>query len=310
MSQNLDINLKKLKYTPYLELKFESNGKDSNHIIWNTLRRIVYEHIPTYAWNDFTFTKNTSPLNNDFIIERISNLPVHEYLDNNNKLDYFKDILNNELNEDVINNITMYVDKKNTSNQIMLISSDDIKFYNNDKEIESIYKKPVLITKLNLNQEIKFTAKTNINIGLNNIKYSSVSNYYFDQLDENKYIINVSSNGQNNEINILKLACDIIKIKMNNIMEYIKKSNIENITKGELIFEDEDHTIGNLLSFYLQDDKNILFAAYRKDHLLINQILISYETDGTKNIIEIFNTVIKDINNKFDILKTKFNKLE
>ena len=28
-----------------------------------------------------------------------------------------------------------------------------------------------------------------------------------------------------------------------------------------------------------------------------------------KNIIEIFNTVIKDINNKFDILKTKFNKL-
>ena len=155
--------------------------------------------------------KNTSPLNNDFIIERISNLPVHEYLDNNKKLDYFKDILNNELNEDVINNITMYVDKKNTSNQIMLISSDDIKFYNNDKEIESIYKKPVLITKLNLNQEIKFTAKTNINIGLNNIKYSSVSNYYFDQLDENKYIINVSSNGQNNEINILKLACDIIK---------------------------------------------------------------------------------------------------
>ena len=69
---------------------------------------------------------------------------------------------------------------------------------------------------------------------------------------------------------------------MNNIMEYIKKSNIENITKGELIFEDEDHTVGNLLSFYLQDDKNILFAAYRKDHLLINQIIISYETDGTK----------------------------
>ena len=51
---------KKLKYTPYLELKFESNGKDSNHIIWNTLRRIVYEHIPTYAWNDFTLQKYIS----------------------------------------------------------------------------------------------------------------------------------------------------------------------------------------------------------------------------------------------------------
>ena len=173
MSQNLAINLKKLKYTPLIELKFEANGKDSNHVIWNTLRRIVYEHIPTFAWHDFTFTKNTSPLNNGYITERISNLPVHEYLDNNKKLDYFKDIINDELNENLVENITMYVEKKNTSSEIMLISSNDVKFYNNDKEIESIYKNPVLITKLNTNQEIIFTAKTNINIGLKNIKYST-----------------------------------------------------------------------------------------------------------------------------------------
>ena len=82
-----------------------------------------------------------------------------------------------------------------------------------------------------------------------------------------------------------------------NIMNQLKDKDINNKNEGELIFNDEDHTIGNLLNRFLQDHDNIIFSGYKMEHLLINNVSINYKTNGAKNINEIINLSIKNIIN-------------
>ena len=52
---------------------------DTNHVIVNALRRIIFQNIPVYAWDPslITFEYNTTVYNNDYLRKRISNLPVY-----------------------------------------------------------------------------------------------------------------------------------------------------------------------------------------------------------------------------------------
>ena len=79
-----DIIIKKLDYVPkkngntnnYLYLEF--SGEDINYILVNTLRRVIYQDIPIYAFepNKIIFKKNSSVFNNDHIRQRISTFPI------------------------------------------------------------------------------------------------------------------------------------------------------------------------------------------------------------------------------------------
>jgi len=85
-------------------------------------------------------------------------------------------------------------------------------------------------------------------------------------------------------------------------MNQLKNKEINNENEGELIFNEEDHTLGNLLSRILQDHDNIIFAGYKMDHLLINDVSINYKTNGAKNINDILNLSIKDIINQLNYI--------
>ena len=52
----------------------------------------------------------------------------------------------------------------------------------------------------------------------------------------------------------------------------------------------------------LQDHDNIIFASYKMEHLLINNVSISYKTNGAKNINDIFNLSIKDTINQMNYI--------
>jgi len=300
MSKTFDIKVKEKEYKKFNKLHIEFSGKDVNHVLINTLRRIIIQHIPTYAFNKIDIAKNTSVFNNDVLRLRLSCFPVHNI--ENDTVQYYQNIINNDVDDDKLSQLTMYVEKKNDSQEIINITTDDAEFYNNNNKIKSIYKKPLLIIKLKEKEEIKLTSTINLNIGKNNIKYSPVSICVYEEINDNTFLLKLESTNQIEEYDIIKRSCEILIIKLKIIMNQLKNKEINNENEGELIFNEEDHTLGNLLSRILQDHDNIIFAGYKMDHLLINDVSINYKTNGAKNINDILNLSIKDIINQLNYI--------
>lgn len=365
---NINISIKVIEekkiddnFNNYLVLEF--NG-DINNIIMNTLRRVIIELIPVYAFDkeDIKISKNTSIYNNDYMKLRLSQFPIYN-IDNNinniNKVSSLEEATNlssyeykleniekiqtieNLKNIEKSNNFTMTINVKNTTNTIMNITTDSTttSYYYNGINVSSPYKKPLLIIKLKPNEEFNCTAISSLNIGLKNIIYSPVSVCVFSEINLKKFLLNIESLKQISERELIIRACDIIKIKINNLIDIIiKKINTynsdkignqqvslttqdssstfqnssvsieEHYIKGIIIIENESHTFGNLITRYLQDHPNILFAGYKIDHLLVKELTIAYKTDDT-NIINIFREIELYNNNLFDNIKKNIYKI-
>ena len=83
-----------------------------------------------------------------------------------------------------------------------------------------------------------------------------------------------------------------------------------NDNHGKIVLSNEDHTFGGILARGLQDHKNIEFAGYRMDHLLIRDVTIEYITNGGKTINEIVKDVITDYLKLYDNIHSQFKKLK
>ena len=51
----------------YSRVSLKLKGDDVNHIITNSIKRIVQSDIPIFAFNSFDITSNTSVFNNNYI---------------------------------------------------------------------------------------------------------------------------------------------------------------------------------------------------------------------------------------------------
>ena len=60
----------------YLHLKFK--GDSINHVLINSIRRVILEDIPGFAFDidKISIKSNTSVYNNDYIKNRIENFPI------------------------------------------------------------------------------------------------------------------------------------------------------------------------------------------------------------------------------------------
>ena len=96
-------------------------------------------------------------------------------------------------------------------------------------------------------------------------------------------------------------------LKLDLILEKVMNTKFSNENHGKIILGNEDHTFGSILSRGLQDHKNIEFAGYRMDHLLIRDVTIEYITNGGKSISEIIKDVIDDYIKLFDIAFKRLN---
>ena len=297
--------------------RFEVNlkGKNINYIIVNTIRRSILTYIPIYAFSEFNFTTNDTIFNNNYLKLRIKNLPVWGIVNNIDKIDSKKinetiiedDSLNNlddnldddvdlennnnNLNSSSLNQFTMYVDYKSTSKSNTTVTTDHVKFYCDGKNIKSPYKIPIPIIKLQPDQTINFSALTTLGTEKDNPIYSAVSVCFYKENSENDLDLIIESRGQINEKRIINVA--IINIIDN--LERISKMIPDNQSGllGEIIFEGENNTMGNLLSHGLQNHKNIKFAGYNVPHLLDEKIIIHYELTNEKyNIKNVLNDVI------------------
>ena len=247
--------------------------------------------------------------NNDYIRNRLENFPLinlnfklnlEEY---NNLRTYTRGIekINNEYED---NNINMYLDVKNNGDNILNVTTDDLKFYINEKSEKSIYKNPMLICKLKKREEIVLSFKVDKGVGLNNSRYS-VAHVYYEQLGDNNFLLTIEPRGQLSIKEILFRAFEIIKYKLNLINDKFIKEGI-NESSGIIVLKNEDHTLGNLLTYRLQENSDISFAGYELEHLLIKDVRIRYSVKGKKSINDILKSEIKYLINYYENMGKKF----
>ena len=106
---SFNINIIEKNYTPFEELNLEFSGDDINNVLINTIRRIVLLDIPTYGFDNLQVDKNTSVFNNDYLKMRLLNLPVQNI--SNNDVDKYYDIVNDNINNDKLEKLTLYLKK-------------------------------------------------------------------------------------------------------------------------------------------------------------------------------------------------------
>ena len=334
--------------TSYCKLNF--TGKDINHVIINTIRRVILTLVPIYGFDseNINITKNTSVFNNDQLRIRFSNFPIffNKVLNNKYKnlkkleydciinpestlnkfseLEYRSNLGSAEIDktmeylnkQDISDNLTITVNVKNNfDNDIMNVMTDTpgVKYMYGKEQISHIYANPLLIVQLQPGQEIVFNMVSSLNNSIYNALFRSCSRCHYEEIDDNTFDLSIYSRRQLSEKDIILRSCKIIKQKIinseNTIINNIKNQlDDDHLKDGNILIEGEQHTLGNLLSRFLQDHKDIIFAGYKVGHPNVNQVEIRY--DCNTNIINIIKDVCNKIYNLFDDIENKIQKLD
>jgi DNA-directed RNA polymerase alpha subunit len=299
-------------------LEFEITGPEIDYVIVNTLRRTILTDIPIYAFTQFKFNKNTSIFHNNFLKNQIKNMPVwgidnkielyeknSTLVEENNEVEDLEDNVDLTYDKKVdstsLNQLTMYVDYENESTDIESINTDMAKFYFSQKQIENPYPIPVQLVKLQPNQKINFSVVTTIGIEKESAIFSPVSICVYDQLKEDSFRFILESRGQIPEKRILHVAYLNIVNKLNSILTQIPDNDKD---EGEIQINNEDHTIGNLISHGLQNHKKVQFSGYFMPHPLEKRVIINYKLKSGK-----IKEIIKEVIENFIEVYKKIDKL-
>lgn len=326
----LDKNVKEYYYFIPVSSKLilEFSGRDNANVIVNTLRRVLYDNIPNYAFPSdlIKITENTSIFNNDFMKLRLSNLPVL-----NTDLDIFYLEPNYWMNVDYSDpkrpkhnlekQIELVINYINNTDNIVNVTTNDIHYYEDGIEVIKYNKNaPLLLIQLKPLQSFRCSMRAVIGVGERDNIFAAVANAFYDDLTtddikggfiknpDNKIIFNVESQGQYDEYVLLIKACkyivkklDIIKQELN-----IKFTSKDFTETSELIIvlDGEDHTMGQLLNYYFQNHKDIIFSGVAKPDHLVNSI--RFKIASADNI----KSPIKPIFEQMNLLKETFMHIE
>jgi DNA-directed RNA polymerase subunit L len=330
------INISNIKHENELgnsRLDFKLSGPNINYIIANTIRRTIFSDIPIYAFNEFKFEKNSSVFNNSYLKLRLRHLPIWgientvEFIDynikstepvlddipeedNNDNIDNIELNIEKTLNISNLKQFTMYVNAKNKTNNIMTVTTNNAKFYYDEKQIESPYKTHIPIIKLQPGQEIIFSAITKIGCEHEDAMYGAACIAGYKQINENEFDFYIESRGQIDEKRIMYIAMINIERKIRNFLKMLEEDNLNNIKsdklQGLIIVNNEDHTLGNLISRGLQLHPNISFAGYNLPHPLSKKVHFHYKLEKADNITEIIKQVVEYYSNIFSHIKKQF----
>jgi len=204
----------------------------------------------------------------------------------------------------------MYVNYKNKSKDIYTVTTNDAKFYYDEKQILSPYKTGIPIVKLQPNQDIAFNAITKIGTEYLDAMYSAVSVNYYKQNNENDFTFIIESRGQITEKRILQVALINIERRLKLFLKLIKDDIKLNETKnqGIIIVNNEDHTLANLITRGLQTHDKISFAGYNLPHPLANKVHFHYKLKNG-NIINILEDVIEYYFELFKAIEKQINTI-
>jgi hypothetical protein len=213
----------------------------------NMLRRVLKTYIPTYAFSKVTIAKNTGILNNDQIRERFMNIPVMYVKNDEKTVLQFLDLYNGKTVDE--NHLSMYINYKNKTGKLAMVTTDMAKFYLDGIEIKSPYKKPLLLLKLNNDEEFECTCQSQLGVNLEEqyespAIYDPVAGCAYEQVEENKFILNFETNQQFSEKEALRraLSCLLMRLEFLNNMV---KEKVNPDSEKEGILKETDVLIEN-----------------------------------------------------------------
>lgn len=308
------------------EATYMFSGKDTYIKLINSIRRASMDNIPCYAFPRelINISDNTSiAFNNDYMTERLSKLPIFNLKDNDldpnisflhekywknvDYLDKYREIHENE------KSIEININFHNNTDQIKSFdtSSNGFNVYVENEKVEMYSKKyPILIIKLRPDDTFKCSMKATLGISENDSIYCASTNswHYYENDDITKPInLSLRCNPIFSPDNILKKSCEYIVYRLDIIENEILKLFDENFENNQIEINiiDEDFTIGDILNYEFQSDKNIIFSGVTKPDHLIKSILIKIQFNELSKQ-ECKNSLKKSINN----LKLKLNQIK
>jgi DNA-directed RNA polymerase subunit L len=308
-------------------LKLEISGKNISFPIINAIRKVCINQIPIYAFytDKINILRNNSVFDNTYMRERLSQLPITKIKENKLlnflPLKYYKDVNFNDKNferhpEDIMN-IEYYIKAKNDGPEKLLnVNTNDLQININNEKINNSdkysEKNPILLIQLRIGEEFECSLKGVLAVGEYNSIFNASSCYY-EEIDENKFIFNIESNGQISEYNILNKGCEIIIEKLNIIKENINNQQYKNINmeNNSLIIEllNEDYTCGGPINYILQNMKEVIYSGITKPNFMEKVLILKIKTDKSLNPIKAVNNAIEECISLYEEFKNKFNIL-
>lgn len=341
-----DINIAEVSKTEtngleYSKLVLNFYGKDVSTTLINTIRRILLENIPTYAFSpdSIMIEKNTSVFNNDYMKLRLSQLPIPNIkLDLNylplkflESMDYSK---KDRVKHPAERRIEMYIDMTNNTGEILNVTTNDIKYFEDNDAKNVGYSKefPICLIQLRTGEQFKCHMVGVLGTGENNAIWSAVSSVSafpkiqtnkIDEknetiIDETKYMVNIESNGQFTEYELVKKACWYLIEKLRDIMGQLMETSTSTKTdKVELKMDKETFTIGNILTDTLQNRSDVQFAGVSRPNFLVKSVVIKVQykeelKDPMRPVYESIEDIISKmrfISDKIDDINPKTKKM-
>jgi DNA-directed RNA polymerase subunit L len=314
-----DISVKQLEYSndPFfgslLKLLFE--GKDINIKMINSLRRVSQCNVPTYAFPPemINIENNTCvAFNNDYMKLRLSNLPIfnvdpkifylHEKYWDKTRMSYEDKKREKHKNEQLID---LYIDSVNTNNVITNVTTNDVKIFVDGNEVKLYNQKyPILLIKLKPNDIFKCHMRAALGVGERDVIWVASTNSYHELMPDGKsYSLTLESSGQFDEYNILIKSCKYLLKKLelikNDIHHKVDTKQILESQTIKLELFGEDHTIGEILNYEIQNNKDIIFSGVNKPNYFVKTIIITMYSSTESPLNAVFDSI--------DILMNKYN---
>jgi len=301
------------------------NITKNSSIFNNDYMRLRFSNLPIYI---------TKELNDKYIkkkkLDKLNIINMDETLEKSKELEYRANLGSAEVDitidnllikQDISDNLTINVNVKNLSeNDIMNVMSNNpnVKYFYAKEQISHIYSQPILLIQLQPLQEFSCTMISNLNIGMYNATYSPCSSCHFeeDDNDEHNFMFTISSRRQISEKDIIIRTCKILDQKLINVETIFensigkKKDNKtdDHLYNGTIVILGEQHTLGNLVSRYLQEHPDITFAGYKVGHPNVSQVEIKYHSK--KDILIIIKEVIEHTRNIFKTIREQIEKMK
>lgn len=330
-----------------LKLTFELNNNNISPPLTNALRRVMIAEIPVLAVDreSVIFNKNTSMLHNDFLLNRITFLPIQ-----------YQNISKN------IQEIIITLNVNNETDEMKTIYTKDfnITYQNSNLPTTQFFTEDNFIfCKLKPGQEVSLEA--NIQLGTpkqydssfspvcKSIIYFKRDQQELDKLTKNMkpeekqifldiegdrhymktprgepkvYIFDIESVGQMTPNQVFSTSISELKLKITYIINAISNQNHDKIeiNKTTKIFEgtdfllfDEEDTFGNLIVSYLNYKSNIKYAGYVVLHPNDNKMMITLSLTSNNSIQEctkVFVDTLKEINGILDKLNSEWKNVK
>jgi DNA-directed RNA polymerase subunit L len=312
-------------------LEFKISGPNVDYIVANTIRRTIMADVPIYAFGEFKFEKNSSVFHNNYIKLRLKHMPVWTI---ENSVDFLEKIkavpstfndmetigeendedgdkvqleVEKTLNSSTLKQLTMYINTKNKTNEIVTVTTNDAKFYYDEKQITSPYKVPIPIVKLQPGQEIAFSAITKIGTEEEDTMFTPICICVYKQVNNNEFDFVIESRGQIIEKRIVQVALINIERKLRNFNKLLTENKAttepEDKQSGLIIVNNEDHTLGNLISRGMQQHSKVSFAGYNLPHPLGKKVNFHYKLESNGEIKSVINDVVDYYSEVFSQIK-------